>query len=160
MLNHLPVIGVAFGSIVLIWGVVRRSDDVKIVGLIALVLSALVAVPVYLTGEPAEEVVERMPGVSEAIIGLHEDSATVSLIFAMIAGLFALVSLTTRWLRSTTVAKFALTGTLVASLATGLLMARTANLGGQIRHSEIRGTTQTTEPPATDQKRRSDDDDH
>ena len=161
MLNHVPVIGIVFGLVVLAWGVMRRSDEVKIVGLVALILAALVALPVYFTGEPAEEIVEKLPGVSEGLIGLHEDSATLSLIFAMIAGGLAFVSLITRRAGSAAVAKFMVIATLLVSAGTSLLMARTANLGGQIRHSEITaGPTGGTQQQPNTQRRGHDDDDH
>ena len=38
------------------------------------------------------------------------------------------------------VPRWSLTASLVLALATFLLMARTANLGGQLRHPELRGT--------------------
>jgi hypothetical protein len=37
------------------------------------VLTALLALPVYFTGEPAEKVVERLPGVTEPLIEEHEN---------------------------------------------------------------------------------------
>jgi len=164
MLNHIPVSGVIFGLIVLAWGIFRRSDEVKIVGLIALILAGIIAVPVYLTGESAEEIVEKLPGVSEGIIELHEGSALISLIFAVIAGVFALVALISRRLKSGAFAQFAMVGTLFVSLVTGVLMARTANLGGQIRHSEIRAGAQTSgaqeQPNGSQRVRSRDDDDH
>jgi hypothetical protein len=147
ILNHIPVIGILAGFIILTWGVIRRSDEVKTLGLAALVVTALVAIPVYLTGEPAEEIVENLPGVSKNLIELHEDSAKVSLIFAMIAGGLAIVSLISRRLRSTVVAKVAIVSTLAVSLAASILMARTANLGGQIRHSEIQAGAPTGGEP-------------
>ena len=58
MFNHVPVVGVVLGSFVLLWGALRRSKDVVSVGLVTMILTALVAIPVYLTGETAEEMVE------------------------------------------------------------------------------------------------------
>lgn len=58
MLNHLPVFGVGFALIVLLAGLIVRSWGVAVVGLVTYILSAAVAVIVYLTGEPAEKIVE------------------------------------------------------------------------------------------------------
>jgi uncharacterized membrane protein len=159
--NHFPVIGVIFGVVVLAWGIFRRSDEVKSVGLITLILAGIVAVPVYLTGEPAEEIIEKLPGVSEAIIELHEDSALISLIFAMVAGAFALLALISNRLKWATFARFSVLGTILVSLFAAVLMARTANLGGQIRHSEIRASGQTIsegQQPADNKTGRKDND--
>jgi uncharacterized membrane protein len=162
--NHIPVIGVIFGLVVLAWGMFQGSDEVKRVGLLTLIVAGIVAVPVYLTGEPAEEVVEKLPGVSEGIIELHEDSALISLIFAMVAGAFALLSLVSNRLKWAALAKFSVVGTILVSLIAAGLMARTANLGGQIRHSEIRAAVQPIsegQKPVENErgKKNSDDDD-
>ena len=145
MLNHVPVIGVIAGLIILAWGIFRRSEEVKTVGLLALIVTAVIALPVYLTGEPAEEIVEKLAGVSESVIEWHEHSATLSLIFVMVTGGLALVSLVLRRLRFPGIATAAIAATLLLSAGTSILMARTANLGGQIRHSEIRAAAATGE---------------
>lgn len=145
ILNHLPVIGSALGFLVLSWGMLRGYDEVKKVGLAILIFAALVAVPVYLTGEPAEETVENLPGVSEQIIGQHEDSALYSLIAVIATGVVALAGLILFQIK-VEFARILLFTSLVFSLITGGLMAYTANLGGQIRHTEIRGAAQTTVP--------------
>lgn len=145
MLNHLPVLGGIFGFLVLAWGVLRGYDEVKRVGLIVLVLTAFVAVPVYLTGEPAEEVAEHLPGVSEAIIEPHEDLANFAFIAAIVSGVAALAALLA--FRFASGAARVLTfATLALSLVTSGLMIQTANLGGQIRHSEIRQGAQNNAP--------------
>ena len=154
--------GVIFGLIVLAWGIVRGSDEVKRIGLLTLIVAGIVAVPVYLTGEPAEEIVEKLPGVSEGVIELHEDSALISLIFAMFAGAFALLSLISSRLKWVAFARFAVVGTILVSLIAAGLMARTANLGGQIRHSEIRADAQPIsdgQQPTEKKRDRKDDDD-
>jgi uncharacterized membrane protein len=160
MLNHLPVVGIMFGFLILAWGVLRGSEEVKTVGLIFLVFTSLAALPVYLTGEPAEETVEKLAGVSERVIELHEDSALLSLILAMATGVSALAGLIFKRFSSPNVARFSMFAVLILSFVTGALMARTANLGGEIRHTEIRQTAQTSAPATeTKQKKEKDDDD-
>lgn len=151
MLNHLPVLGTTFGFLILAWGVLRGYEEVKTVGLIILIFTAVAAVPVYLTGEPAEEVVEDLPGVSEQLIELHEDSALTSFVLAIASGVLALAVLTIRRIFSNATARILIFAVLLLSFVTGVFMARTANLGGQIRHSEIRQTTQNNDP-ATETK--------
>ena len=160
MLNHIPVLGLTMGFVVLGWGAFRSSDDVKKVGLMMLVITALAAIPVYLTGEPAEEIVERLPGVSEQIIEQHEGSALTSLILAIVTGGAAFLSLIARRFLSDRLAAAGLFATLALALIGGGAMAYTANLGGQIRHTEIR-QAQNSVPgnPAEPAKKRADDDD-
>jgi len=54
MLNHAPVLGVIFGFLVLLAGTVSRSKAIAGVGLGLLIVAGILAIPVYLTGEPAE----------------------------------------------------------------------------------------------------------
>ena len=136
MLNHVPVIGTVIGLLLLLVAFGRKSDELKQVTLGLFVLIALVTVPVYLTGEPAEEMVENIPGISKGMIDRHEDAALFSLIAMEVAGVIALAALllfhTNRRLGNLLAIV-----TLVFSVITGGLMAWTANLGGQVRHTEI-----------------------
>ncbi len=75
LLNHLPVLGTLFGLGLLLFGIWRKSTELKKTSLGVLVLVALAAVPVYLTGEPAGDAVESLPGVSKPIMEQHEEAA-------------------------------------------------------------------------------------
>jgi len=141
MLNHVPVLGVMFGLAVGAIGFVLRSKPVIRVGLGMLVASAVVAVPVYLTGDTAEELVEGLPGVSEAVAHQHESAASVSIVLIAISGLLALVTLLFVRTRTISLASYLTFCTLLVTLFAAGSLAWTANLGGQIRHTEIRGTT-------------------
>jgi uncharacterized membrane protein len=152
MLNHFPVLGIMIGFLILLWGVLRGFEEVKTVGLVVLVLTAIAAIPVYLTGEPAEEIVENLPGVSEQIIELHEDSALFSLILAIATGVLAFAGLIFKRFSSANVARFSMYAVLLLSFISGTLMARTAYLGGQIRHTEIRQSTDQTIPAEATKK--------
>lgn len=161
LLNHFPVIGTLIGTATLVLGFVSRSDAVKRAGLVILLGMAVMTIPVYLTGEPAEEIVENASGISKPLIEEHEDAAKFAFAAMGFAGVFALASL----LVSFRMAKYANAGfaaTLVVSLVAFVLVARTANLGGQIRHAEIRSGESPT-AAQTESKQKSserDDDDH
>src|SRR5512140_1965426 len=92
-LNHLPVVGTLLGLLLLLFGVVRRSDEVQKAALAVFVVAALLAVPTYFTGESTEEIVEHLPGVSEALIERHEDAALVAFAALGVLGLAALGAL-------------------------------------------------------------------
>ncbi|MEW6126000.1 MAG: DUF2231 domain-containing protein [Acidobacteriota bacterium] len=167
MLNHLPVIGMIFAFGLLIVSLLMKNQTLQKVVLGVLVFTAITAIPVYLTGEPAEEVAEHLPGVTDAIIERHEDFAKFSLIAILITGALAAVSLLLA--RGGKAISNLLMMLLVAlSLVTVGLMGYTANLGGEIRHTEIRATNpQSTGNQAedksndseTEKKRGSKDDD-
>jgi DMSO reductase anchor subunit len=136
LLNHIPVIGLIGSILILVYGMVRRSAEVQRVALIAFVLVAVIAIPVYRTGEPAEEAVERLPGVSHDRIEAHEEAAEPAFYATLATGVIALAALfVDRW--KTLLAR----AVLIASIVAFALIARTANLGGEIRHQEIRGGT-------------------
>jgi uncharacterized membrane protein len=136
-LNHLPVVGTIFGVLLLLLAMVRKSEELKRVSLGVFVFTALLALPVYFTGEPAEKVVEHLPGVAEPLIERHENAALFVLLMAGGSGAVALAGLIL-FRRVEKLPGWIVAATLVLSLATGGLMGWTANLGGQIRHTEIR----------------------
>ncbi len=136
LLNHIPVLGTVFGLVLLAYAIVHRNDALKKAALGAFVGIALLALPVYFTGEPAEEIVESATGISKTAIEAHEESALVSLVGVELLGIIAAIGLVAA--RGRPVSAAVGGATLVVSLATAALMARTANLGGQVHHEEIR----------------------
>jgi hypothetical protein len=136
ILNHVPILGTAAGFLLLAWAAMGRNAEVRRLGFLVLVLAAVAALPVYLSGEPAEQAVEHLPGVTESRIERHEDSAKRS--FALIEGLGA-VSLAGLFIgRRRRIPTWLAVTTLVLSLFTAVQVGWTGHLGGQIRHSEIR----------------------
>lgn len=135
LLNHVPLFGVLAVTILCAVALVRRQQGLARGGLVVALLTAIVALVVYLTGEPAEELVENLPGVSEAVLETHEEVALIATIVLGAYGVLALFSLfafrhgvTMRFTRIL----------LILSFLPLVAMAYTAYLGGQIRHSEIR----------------------
>lgn len=148
MLNHAPILGMLFGLGLLGFGLWRKSMDNQKAALGVLVLAALLAVPVFLTGEPAEDAVENLPGVSRPIIEAHEAAATWAFVGAGLVGVSALVGLIV-FRRGKLVPVWFGGGILGTSLIVGGLMAWTANLGGQVRHSEVRANASIPAPNPT-----------
>lgn len=159
ILNHIPVFGLLVGFLLLAWGMIRGYNDIQKAALVTLFVTAATALPVYLTGEPAEDIVEKLPGVSEQIMSQHEDSAMFSLIMAMITGVLALGAIAVKRFLSTQIAAMAAVAVLIVTLITGGAMAFTANLGGQIRHTEIRNGQAGETPQTQTEKRKEKDDD-
>ncbi|HEX2779228.1 MAG TPA: hypothetical protein VHM30_07005 [Gemmatimonadaceae bacterium] len=142
LLNHIPVLGTMLALALLLFALPRQNVARARDALRLLVGLGIVAVIVYLTGGAAEEGVEDLPGVSESLIETHEEAAlaaTIALGVLAVGAIAALWRYRTRTLpRWVTLAGFA--GTLVVAG----MMGWTANLGGQIRHSEIRSGAATT----------------
>lgn len=137
LLNHLPIVVTALGLLLLAVGILRRQEGLSRTALAFFVGGALAALPVYLTGEPAEETVEGLPGVTRAIIGQHEDVALVAAIAVGVLGAFALWALW-RYRGAASLPRWVATAALLGSFVGSGLMAWAGLLGGQIRHTEVR----------------------
>ena len=93
ILNHIPVVGLGAAILLLLYAFARKNDEMKKAALAGFALLALVAIPVYLTGKGAEDLVEHLPGVTEAYIEQHEEAATASLIAIELLGALSLAGL-------------------------------------------------------------------
>ena len=139
MLNHVPVLGTIFVLVALAAGLALRNGLLQRFALSVLVGVALLAIPVLLTGNAAEDRVEHLAGISQRSIEAHEDvarPATWALAALGALALFGLLRSGRRELsRGFAAAMLALT------LVMGGVMAWTAHLGGSIRHPEIGAST-------------------
>lgn len=142
-LTHVPVILSMVGFVVLVVAMLKRNDILARTGFYLVLFAGIFAVPVFFTGEGAGEIVEHLPGVSESVIEEHEELAKIAFGLAIAAALFSLAGLLLygkgnayRWIKPLV---------LLLALTTSGVMAATAHLGGQVRHTEIRpgDTTQT-----------------
>ncbi|GIV57120.1 MAG: hypothetical protein KatS3mg042_0033 [Rhodothermaceae bacterium] len=148
LVNHLPLFGILFGLPLLAFGWWRGRDGLVRLALVFFVVAGLGATAAYFSGEEAEEIVEHLAGVSHDAIEAHEDAAYYAFLSAIVLGVLSLGGLLAfrqdfpRWAAG-----------VLAVLALGVfvLMARANNLGGQIRHPEIRDEpTAASPPPASD----------
>lgn len=138
VMNHLPIVGVIIGTLILAAGfVIRNNRTVKSTGLGVLVFAGIAAIPSYLTGEGAEEVVEGMPGVSENWIEAHEDLALIFLIFTSVLGVISLITLMIGQ-NKPKVAGVLMVVALIGGLITSFFGKQVGTTGGEIRHTEIR----------------------
>jgi hypothetical protein len=136
MLNHLPVIGAPLLLLLLTIGLLRGSRELVTVSLVLVVGLAVATGLVYLTGEPAEELVKHTPWFHNTLAERHEEHATVSLAAVLVTGLLASAALALRhrpragvWLPRATWGGLALST---------VLLGWTGWSGGQIRHEEVR----------------------
>lgn len=137
VLNHVPVIGIPIALLFLGFGLWTKNAATQRFSLFTLIGLAAVVLPVYLTGEPAEEAVEHLPGVIESLIESHEDGAKFSLILTLLAGATAFVAL---WFQKQEARrKWINLGVMGVAAVALLSLLYTANMGGKIRHTELRG---------------------
>jgi uncharacterized membrane protein len=79
-LNHFPIIGSIILLILLAYAIYKKKDNLIRISLWFFVCAAIIILPVYFTGDPAEESIINSPGMSEELIEPHESAALVSLI--------------------------------------------------------------------------------
>ncbi len=143
LLNHLPILGSAFGVALLLLTFLLRAPDgrrwLTRVALGTLVLAAVAAVPVNLTGEGTEHEVLHQPGVSHDAIEEHEEAADSALLALSAAGALALLTLLFER-QDHRLTRPAVLTTLAVGLISAALMARTGYEGGKIRRPDLRGS--------------------
>lgn len=149
LLNHFPVIGTVIGIALLAVALLRRSSELGKISLGLFVALGVISVIVFLTGEPAEDAIKRLPDFSEAITERHEEFALVATIMLASFGALALGALA--FFRNRSLPRWLTLGSFALSLVAGGAMGYTAMLGGQVRHTEIRDST-TGVIPASQEK--------
>lgn len=100
-------------------------------------LAAVGAVASNISGEEAEHAVEELPGVLESLIEEHEESVSLVLWMLIPCGLLSMAGIWASY-RKLDLEKRLANMALILSMLGFAATARTAWLGGQIRHTEIR----------------------
>lgn len=140
LLNHWPILGTFIALALFIVALVTRSRDIKQISFILFALVALVAIPVYLSGNAAADAMKKELTTEKMLIDAHEGSALLAFSFIEITGMFSLFGLW-QFARSakdeTHTAAWPSTAVLIFGLATAAFVTLAGNTGGDIRHSEI-----------------------
>ena len=137
VLNHIPLLGLLFGTVLLAYGQWRTKEEVQKVSLALIAFAGVSTLVVYLTGEPAEEIVEDLAHVSYDALEAHEDMGIYALWAGLLTGGASIIALVIGALRGR-LARWSVVFTLVLALGAVGLIGYTANLGGKISHPELR----------------------
>lgn len=153
VVNHLPIIFPLVGVIILITGLIAKSEAVKRTAYLVFSIGAISAIAAMTSGEGAEEVVENINGISENYIEKHEDAAKLFALLSYVLGGLSLIGLWASFRQKTfsSIVSIAVLGMAIIVL---VFAKQTGTTGGEIRHDEIRGGTTTIQAPVE-----SDDDD-
>lgn len=136
-LNHIPVLGALFVGLLLLTAALRRSEELKRVGLWWLVLLMVVSIPIKFTGDFAAPKAQGLPGVEQPLVDRHEQAADQATTAVFLAGLAAAIALF-QARKGRPVPQWGVIAAILLAFATFGMMARTANTGGELRHPEIR----------------------
>lgn len=137
VVNHLPIIFPIVGVIVMITGLISKSEAVKRTAFMIFILGSLATIAAMNTGEGAEEVVEKINGVTENYIESHEETAET---FAMLSYILGGISLLGLWasFKQKAFSSIIAIATLVFAFVVLFFAKLTGTTGGEIRHTEIR----------------------
>ena len=150
VLNHAPIMGTGFGVLILLYGLTRKSCEVVRASFLMFILSALLAVPTFFTGEPASEVLKGLPYFHEELSEAHKAAALIALIFVWITAVAALAALYFLAKKKECPASLTI-GVLVIAVITLGFFVRAGQLGGKISHQELRPGY--VMPPATEDEK-------
>jgi hypothetical protein len=137
LMNHWPIIGtfIAFGLYLVSF--LGSNSDLRRSSLIIYAFIALVTIPAFLSGVGAQAWIKHEPGISMALMNRHEGAALLTLTLMLVTGSLALAGL---WQthEDSRVANWNLAAIMIFSILTLIMVIRTGNTGGDIRHAEIR----------------------
>jgi uncharacterized membrane protein len=135
--NHFPIIVPIVGMLILIVGFFVDSDVVKRTAFGVFIFGVIMTFPAMFTGEGAEEVAEKLPGITHDIIHEHEEKAEV---FAILSYILGLLSIGALWanLKQKSFANILSIAVLLLGLVGFYLGRQVGTSGGEIRHTEIR----------------------
>lgn len=137
VVNHLPIIVPIIGLLVMLGGLILKSEVIKRTAYAIFILGAIATVPAFVSGEGAEEVLEKMQDVSHKLIHEHEEKAETFALLSYVLGLIAIVGLWSNW-KKKSFASVVSYVTVLLSFVVLFFAKQTGTSGGEIRHPEIR----------------------
>ncbi len=156
VVNHLPIIFPMAGIIALLVGFFTQSEAVKRTAYLFFIIGAISAGVAMASGEGAEEVVEKIGGISENFIHRHEEAAELFAILSYILGGLSLASLWASW-KQKPYATAAAVVVLIFAVVVLFFAKQTGTTGGEIRHTEIRNASNALENNGSPSEKEHDD---
>jgi len=137
VVNHLPIIFPIVGIIVLLTGLLIKSDPVKRTAYLIFIIGSLASVAAMVSGEGAEDVVKNISGVTESFIERHEEKAKLFSILTYFLGGLSLIGLWVNF-RQKSFSNIIAIAVLIFAFVVIYFGKLTGTSGGEIRHTEIR----------------------
>ena len=148
VVNHLPIIFPLVGVIIMVTGIISKSEAVRRTAYLIFIIGALSSIAAMSTGEEAEEVVENISGITESLIEPHEEAAEIFAVLTYILGGISLVGIWASF-KQKAFAKAVSLAALVFAFIVLFYAKQTGTTGGEIRHTEIRNGSDL---PATEKE--------
>jgi hypothetical protein len=148
LLNHFPTVGFSIGLGLFLIAIVGKRDVLKRASLVIFFLMAALTIGTYVSGSDAQVEIKETPGISAATISEHETAALWGFAFMQATGFLAWLGLWI-WRRIGRLPTWNAGLVMLLAVFTFAVMARAANIGGEIRHSEITNAQESTGTEAT-----------
>jgi uncharacterized membrane protein len=137
LINHFPIIGSMFISVMFIIALLFKNVFLQKVSLWFLVGVALTTAITYASGGGTKSAVQALPGTSDAAIAAHEQAARYGLIIMFVAGVLALGGIILYSKRPVLPIYFRVS-VMIVLLISVIVLTYIGFLGGLIMHPEIR----------------------
>lgn len=148
IVNHFPIIGTIFGLGILITGVLLKNNSVKNTAYVLFVVSAIFAAFSIGTGDGAEDIAEKLPGVTKQIIHEHEELAEKLAILLYILGLVSIGGIFLN-IKNHAKAKLVSIIAIIVGIVAVFFAVEVGTSGGEVRHTEIRTNVAQNTPQTT-----------
>ncbi len=145
LLSHVAPIGGFFTLLLFIFALIQKNKELKRTALWFTFFTGISALVTFMTGDSAEEIVKKIPGISDTQIEFHEMMAMFYLISLIVVGVMAVVGLFLSRASTSVLHKFTVI-VFILLLLTSYLAVMTSLTGGKIRHSEIENTIPAKPP--------------
>lgn len=133
--NHFPLVICFVALLVLSYGIFQKSAILIRTAFILNVAVLIFTIPLYITGEGAEEIVENMEHVSHDFIHEHEEMAEKTFVFTILLAVISIAGLFNFPKRFSGILPKVILGFTILSF---ILFAATSHFGGRISHPELR----------------------
>jgi hypothetical protein len=135
--NHFPIVGTIFSTLLLGYALIFKNITIKNTALTIFVITGLLSIPAYTSGEGAEEILKSIGQDNHHFINEHQELAETGMLLCVS---IALLSLGLLLMRKNPKRYFRILTfiVLLGGIINSSLMLVVGNTGGEIRHTEIR----------------------
>lgn len=148
LVNHIPIIATAVAVLIVVIGFAIKNNTVRKVGLVLYVVCGLTVYVANFTGEPAEDKIEHMDGISKKQIHAHEEAAELMVTLTSVAIALALLHLFNKP-TNTSLQRWVLIAFLLVGIGAAIQGVITGHEGGLIRRPDLGGLPSAPTPPPT-----------
>ena len=137
LVNHFPIIGSIFISIMFLIALIFKNVFLQKLSLWFLVVVALFTAVAYISGDGAKSILENVTRVPEGVMHDHESMARVGLILMFFAGAVSLFGVIF-YSRKSTLPRYLQIIVMAILVVSVIVFIYVGYLGGQVSHPEIR----------------------